>query len=79
MRIVFNIRVGIDVPSYVQAGEKLDQLKHALEVILEDKGEFDIENFQAHHRHIRKYADQGQDMEAQRPLMAQRGPEPDRY
>ena len=55
MRIVFNIEVGIDVPSYVQGGEILDKITRNLEETIGQKGEYDIRSFQAHHTPIRQY------------------------
>jgi hypothetical protein len=57
MRIVFTIEVGVDVPSYVQAGEILDRLKRDIEEAIGPKGEYDIANFRARHKHIRDYAE----------------------
>ena len=38
MRIVFSIEVGIDVPSYVQAGEVLDKITRTLDEISWSEG-----------------------------------------
>ena len=56
MRIVFGIEVAIDVESYVQAGEVLDRVRRDLEATIGTKGEYDISNFRAQHRHIREAA-----------------------
>jgi hypothetical protein len=55
MHILFNIEVGIEVPSFVQAGEILDQITRDLEEAIGSKGKYDIRNFQTHHTPIRKY------------------------
>lgn len=60
MKIVFVINVGIEVPSYVQAGEVLDKITRNLEESIGPKGSYDVSNFQAHHRPIyHKYSDEG--------------------
>jgi hypothetical protein len=71
MRIVFNIEVGIDVPSYVQAGEILDKITRDLEETIGPKGSYDVRNFQAAHTPIRKYSEpmmeQATDMSSNAP------------
>lgn len=57
MRIVFNIDVGIDVPSYVQAGEVLDRITRNLEETIGPKGSYDIQSFRAKHRNVHNYDD----------------------
>ena len=49
MRIVFNIDVGIDVPSFVQAGEILDKITRDLNETLDGRGTYDIAQFQTRH------------------------------
>ena len=55
MRVVFNIEVGVDVPSYVQVGELLDKITRDLNSTIGSNGEFDLRNFQAAHTPIRKH------------------------
>ena len=52
MKIVFNIEVGIDVPSYVQAGEILDRVTREVEAAIGPKGRYDVGSFQARHRNV---------------------------
>jgi hypothetical protein len=63
MRIVFNIEVGIDVPSYVQAGEVLDKITRDLEGAIGPKGSYDVRNFQTDHTPIRRYSEPMQAMD----------------
>ena len=65
MRIVFNIEVGIDVPSYVQAGEVLDKITRNLEETVGPKGSYDVGNFKARHRVVHDFPEQV--MEARNP------------
>ena len=55
MRIVFNIDVGLEVPSYVQAGEILDKITRNLEETIGSKGSYDIQSFRANHRDIHNF------------------------
>lgn len=55
MRIVFNISVGMDVPTYVQAGEALDRITTNLKEVVGPNGEYDLSSFQAHHTRVRKH------------------------
>jgi hypothetical protein len=68
MRIVFNIEVGVDVPTFVQAGEILDKVVHDLEFTLKDRGQFDIRSFETAHTPIRRYSE-AQDMMAEKMPM----------
>jgi 5-carboxymethyl-2-hydroxymuconate isomerase len=74
MRIVFGIEVGIEVNSYVQAGEILDKITRDLNESLGPKGSFDISNFRARHRAVHEFADQSMMAE-----MPQRMDEPKGY
>lgn len=67
MRIRFNIEVGIDVPSYVQAGEVLDKITRNLDETIGPKGSYDVSNFMARHRPVHEFADQA--MVAEGPMM----------
>lgn len=58
MRIVFGIQVGIDVPSYVQAGEVLDRITRELEAAIGPKGSYDVSDFRARHKPIHEFSDQ---------------------
>jgi hypothetical protein len=70
MKIVFNIQVGIDVPSYVQAGEVLDKITRHLDETVGPKGSYDVSNFQARHRPIHEFADQA--MTTEGPMKMER-------
>lgn len=66
MRIVFNISVGVDVPSYVQAGEVLDRITRNLDEAIGPKGSYDVSDFRAKHKPIREFPqDEGQEMMAE--------------
>lgn len=52
MRIAFTIEIGIDVPSYVQAGEVLDRVTREIEAAIGPKGRYDVGSFQARHRNV---------------------------
>lgn len=69
MRIVFNIEVGISVPSYVQAGEMLDKITQNLQETIGPKGAYDIQSFRARHKDVHDFSDQ---------MMAQSSDAPDR-
>lgn len=58
MRIVFSIEVGVEVPSYVQAGEVLDKITRTLDEAVGPKGSYDVSNFRARHRPVHEFADQ---------------------
>lgn len=75
MRVMFTIRVGIDAPTYAQAGKKLDKITDKLEEVVGPQN-FDLESFITRHKPIREYPME-ENMEAQ-AMMAYREPEPDR-
>ena len=58
MRIVFTIDVGIEVPSYVQAGEVIDKITRNLDEVIGPKGSYDIGNFRTRHKAVHEFADQ---------------------
>lgn len=53
MRIVFSIEVGIEVPTYVQAGEILDKITRTLDDSIGEKGHYDVSNFRTRHTPVR--------------------------
>jgi hypothetical protein len=71
MRIVFNIDVAIDVPSFVQAGEVLDKITRDLDATVGTE-HYDIAQFQTHHTPVKGYPSRyppepSQDMVAETP------------
>lgn len=71
MRIVFSIEVGIDVPSYVQAGEVLDKVTQNLEEIIGPKGSYDVGNFRARHKSVHEFAGDQSMGAMETPMMKQ--------
>lgn len=79
MKVMFTIRVGIEAPSYVQIGEKLDKITKNLEDTV-GRRNFDLETFTARHQPVdmAKAYPMEENMGAQAMVSNYREPEPDR-